>query len=146
MEIPINSVDLEPVDIQSSAIGRTIVGIRNLVERTDKERKERRKKGFLNPTLRENLRACNILQLQNVKKLCKEYTRDQKNPPEPYDCGEPFTEEVLVSIPLNNKRYQLELRNRKAKDPTKRYLNGPYLYAYHRDGKYIRTEYFKRID
>ncbi len=146
MEIPSTSPDSGLHDGERSTVGRTIVGLHNLVERTAKWKKERRQRGLLSPTLRENLRACNVLQLQNVRKLCEQYTRDQQNPPQPSECGELFTEEVLVSVPLKNKRYQLELRNRKAKDPDKRYLNGPYLYAYHRDGKYIRQEYFRKTE
>jgi hypothetical protein len=131
---------------EPDSIGHTIVGIHNLVERAAKDKKERRKRGLLSPTLRESLRACNVLQLKNVRKLCQQYVQDQRNPPEPFECGEHFTEEVLVSVSLKNKRYQLEIRNRKAKEPGKQYLNGPYLYAYHRDGKYIRQEYFKKVE
>jgi TRAP-type mannitol/chloroaromatic compound transport system substrate-binding protein len=51
---------------------------------------------------------------------------------------------VLFSIPLKNKRFQFEIRNRPAKNRDFVYLNGPYLYAYHRDGKYIHETYFKK--
>ncbi|WP_348262838.1 hypothetical protein P8935_23985 [Telmatobacter sp. DSM 110680] len=51
----------------------------------------------------------------------------------------------MVSIPVKDKRYQLEIRraikrNAKTMNMTI-YFNGPYLYSYSRDGQYIKGDY-----
>lgn len=122
----------------------SLVASPNWLKITEERNRNRRLLGKPTPSLRAQLRACNIPQLKTVKKLCDQYIRDHKSAPDEILCGKPFTEAVLFSIPLKNKRFQFEIRNRPAKKSGFIYLNGPYLYAYHRDGKYIHETYFKK--
>jgi hypothetical protein len=105
------------------------------------ERRIGREKGQLSQSLREKLRACNVLQLRKVKKLCDSYIQDQKLPPDPSECRKPFTVDVLGDVSIRNKRYQLELR-RTTHRGKKVYLQGPYVLSYWRDGRIIKSHYF----
>lgn len=122
-----------------------LIGIRANGERIKDERRAGRKVGKLSASLREQLRACNILQLRSVKQLCDKFTADQKAPPEVYECRKRFTEEILVAIPIKHRLFQLEIRRSSIRrNQSSIYLNGPYLYAYYRDGQYIREQYFRK--
>lgn len=109
------------------------------------QRREDRKKGMIGDGLRKRLRACNVQQLENVKKLCKRYVTDHRKAPQEYECGKPYTVKVLVSLPVKNRRFQYEIRRTtRTKPPVQ--LQGPYLHAYHRDGEIIIDKYFKDSD
>jgi hypothetical protein len=95
-----------------------------------------RKAGRLTQGVINGLRACTIPQLLRAKKLCDKFTWDQRHAPPKEDCTPPFVLRVLLSIPVRNVRYQLEIiRNTRRAD--KIYVNGPYWYRYWRDGKVV---------
>lgn len=131
-------------DFSDSSHSQPPAGTLSVSTLVGRQMEDRRKLGKLSPSLRAQLRACNTLQLKTVKALCARFITDHRNAPDPGLCGKPYTEEVLVSIPVRNKRYQLEIRNRPDKTHGRIYFNGPYVYAYYRDGKYIREQYFKK--
>jgi hypothetical protein len=103
------------------------------------DRREGRKLGLLSQSLEEKLRSCNPLQLRRVKKMCDEYLKDHRSPPEEFDCRKRFTNRVVAVVKLKNKRFQLEFRDC-GKHCTK-CPHGPYLYSYWRDGSIIKDDY-----
>jgi hypothetical protein len=120
----------------------TLERIRKESEKRRRARREGRKRGELSESLEEKLRSCNPLQLKRVKKICDEYLADHRLPPDDFECGQRYTKKILVSVPVKNTRYLLELRPC-GKDCQK-CPHGPYLYAYHRDGAIIKQFYYRK--
>ncbi len=110
-------------------------------EKATQKRREGRKVGELSSSLIEKLGNCNRLQLQSVKKLCDKLTAEHKHPPDPFRCRKAFQEEILISVCVKNKRYQLEIR-RSALKRTGIYFQRPCLYVYYRDGAYVHADYY----
>jgi hypothetical protein len=109
-------------------------------EKEAQERKERRKAdrvaGRPSEAIRNGLRACSIMELFTIKKICDKFISDQRQAPPDYDCDRPYIVEVLLSIPHRNQRFRLEF-TRSTKRAAKVYINGPYWYRYYRDGKIV---------
>lgn len=114
------------------------------MEREEEEqtqaRREGRKRGELTQSLIDRLRACNPLQLQSAIKLCREFLRDHREPPQRRDCFHRGRKPVM-SVAVGNRRYQLELLSCN-KPACKKCPHGPYLYGYHRDGSIFRPTYY----
>jgi hypothetical protein len=106
------------------------------------QRRAGRELGEIGQTLSDSLRACNVLQLKNVKRSCNQLIEKHRRPPEEFECRENYILKILVSICIKNKRYQFEIRRGSLRRKTV-YLNGPYLYAYWRDGRLVRKQYLK---
>ncbi|MFL6387186.1 MAG: hypothetical protein ACJ71U_06835 [Terriglobales bacterium] len=106
------------------------------------QRRAGRELGEVGRTLSDSLRACNVLQLKNVKKSCDHLIEKHRHPPEEFECRENYILKILVSICIKNKRYQFEIRRGSLRRKTV-YLNGPYLYAYWHDGRLVRKQYLK---
>jgi hypothetical protein len=106
------------------------------------QRRAGREVGKIGKNLSDSLRACNTLQLKNVKTFCDHLIKKHRRPPEEFECRENYILKVLVSICIKNKRYQFEIRRGSLRRKTV-YLNGPYLYAYWRDGRLVRKQYLK---
>jgi hypothetical protein len=106
------------------------------------QRRAGRELGKIGKTLSDSLRACNVLQLKNVKKSCDHLIEKHRRPPEEFECRENYILKILVSICIKNKRYQFEIRRGSLRRKTV-YLNGPYLYAYWHDGRLVRKQYLK---
>jgi hypothetical protein len=105
-------------------------------------RRAGRQFGEIGKNLSDSLRACNVAQLKKVKKLCDRFIEKHRHPPEEFECLENYIVKVLASVCIKNKRYQFEMRRGSFRRKTT-YLNGPYLYAYWRDGRLIRKQYLK---
>lgn len=112
-------------------------------EEAQKERRAGRLKGELTRGLIENLRNCNVLQLQNAKKRCDREIERQSNPPNDYDCGKRYTMRVLRSVTVKTARFRLEFR-RTSLRLNKVYVNGPYIFRYWWDGSIVKSEYIPK--
>jgi len=111
------------------------------VEAARQERRAGRPKGKLSPTLQQQLRKCNIAQLETVKRTSQRLIARQRMPPLDQDCPTRFAVSVVASIGYKNRLFRAELK-RTTKRAEKVYVNGPYVYAYRWDGTYVRPEYF----
>jgi hypothetical protein len=118
------------------------------LERHEQERQAEREKlragrpdGLLAHSLCDWLRSQNIAQLEEIKRLCNSLVARQRKPPSPWDCHNRFAAKVIASFGFKDRLYRVELK-RTTKRATKIYVNGPYVYAYHWDGAYVRPEYF----
>lgn len=96
--------------------------------------------GGVDSDVRRTLRSYSVKRLQQVKRLCDKFIADHRIAPPPEECGQRYTEYVLCSVAVKNKRFQLELRRSAAKDG-RIYINGPYLYAYYRAGRIVKSVY-----
>jgi hypothetical protein len=117
--------------------------IANIEAKRKEEQRAGRKDGLLGKSLRDSLRACNVAQLGRVKTVCNRFIEDHRRPPDESECGAVYIMKVLASVCVKNRRYQLEIRRGSLRRKTV-YLNGPYLYAYWRDGRLIRKQYLKK--
>jgi len=107
------------------------------------KRRAGRSKGELHPSLIEKLANCNLLQLQNAKKLCDRYIKRQRNPPTEQACGDGYTVHVLRSVTLKNARFRLEFR-RTSLRAEKVYVNGPYPRRYWWDGSIVKSQHVRK--
>lgn len=114
-----------------------------LAAKRAEQRRAGREVGEIGKNLSDSLRACNVLQLKKVKALCNRLIEKHRRPPEEFECRENYILKVLISLCIKNKRYQLEIRRGSLRRKTT-YLNGPYLYAYWRDGRLVRKQYLKK--
>src|SRR5580692_428508 len=73
------------------------------------QRRAGREIGKIGKNLSDSLRACNTLQLKNVKTFCDHLIEKHRRPPEEWECRENYILKVLVSICIKNKRYQFEI-------------------------------------
>lgn len=113
------------------------------LEQAKTKRRAGRHKGELTHDLAERLSKCNVLQLQNVKKLCDRYIKRQRTPPLRRACGHRSTVHVLSSVSVKSMRYQLEFQ-RTSFLGKRVYVNGPYVSKYWRDGSIVHSEYIKK--
>jgi hypothetical protein len=94
--------------------------------------------------LRDELKNCNILQLQNAKRLCDWHINRQRKPPSEHDCSrEPYTVSVLGSVTVKTKRFRLEFR-RTSFRAEKVYVNGPYVRQYWWDGSIVKSKHIPK--
>ncbi len=107
------------------------------------ERRDGRPLGKLTQSLVEKLRSCNQVQLLRAKKLCDRYIEDHRKPPPLNQCGKSYTVQVLESVAVKNRRFQLEFR-RTTRRAKRVYVNGPYVVVYWRDGSIIQSKYIKK--
>lgn len=112
-------------------------------EEAKRKRRAGRPKGELPPSLVEKLGNCNVLQLQNAKKLCDRHIKRQGKPPIEQACGDRYTVHVLCSVTLKNARFRLEFR-RTSLRAEKVYVNGPYARRYWWDGSIVRSQHVKK--
>lgn len=105
-------------------------------------RRAGREIGEIGKPLSDSLRACNVLQLKNVKKSCDYLIEKHRRPPEEFECRENYILKILTSVCVKNKRYQFEIRRGSLRRKTV-YLNRPRLYAYWHDGRLVRKQYLK---
>src|SRR5689334_20527481 len=98
--------------------------------------------GFVDPIIRARLLRCSEPQLRAVKRLCDVHIARHRQPPTPEECGKSYTQAVLGSVVVKNKRFQLELRRQTKKGQL--YVNGPYLYSYSRRGNVVYVQYFRK--
>jgi hypothetical protein len=118
------------------------------LERHERERQTEREKlragrpdGLLADSLCDRLKSQNIAQLEKIKRLCNSLIARQRKPPSQWDCHNRFAAKVIASFGFKDRLYRVELK-RTTKRAAKVYINGPYVYAYHWDGAYVRPEYF----
>jgi hypothetical protein len=122
---------------------REVQRIREKEEERARDRRQGRIEGKISHSLKEKLTACNILQLQDVKRRCNKLIKRQKAPPTEWECTPKYVVRVLVSVAIRNKRFQLELRRNSAR-AKRLYVNGPYICAYWRDGKHVRPKNYSK--
>jgi hypothetical protein len=135
----------ETISFGSDRSKQLLEQMRLEAERDAQKRRSGRPKGQLSSSLVEKLRACNVQQLQRVKKHCDEFISDHKRPPSPRECRLRHVVRVLVAVPVKNKLFQVELRRNSAR-AVRIYVNGPYVCAYWRDGQYIRKENYAQAE
>jgi len=104
-------------------------------------RKAERAEGKLSGGLHEKLAKCSIAELRTVKRLCNRLITRQTTPPASNDCPNEFAVKVVASFGFKNKLFRAELK-RTTRRADKVYVNGPYVYAYHWDGAYVRPKYY----
>ena len=133
------------VSFSKESLENHLKQIRDEERRRAEQRRRGRPLGLLTDSLLEKLRSCNILQLQKVKKTCDALIERQRKPPEQSDCKASYVLLVLLSVPVRNRRFQLEFRRNSVRN-ARLYANGPYVWAYWWDGQYIRKKYFAKKD
>jgi len=106
------------------------------------ERREDRKKGKVSQSLREKLRSCTPDQLKKVKKICEQYIKDHRRPPNLQEISNSRNATILRYIGIKNRMYLFEVHPC-SKPNCKKCPHGPYVYVHHRDGRYIRARYVK---
>jgi hypothetical protein len=134
---------VQTISFSGERARRELQRIREKEEERVRERRQGRAEGKISHSLFEKLTACNILQLQDVKRRCNKFIKRQKAPPTELECTPKYVVHVLLSMAIRNKRFQLELRRNSAR-AKRLYVNGPYICAYWRDGKHVRPKNYSK--